>query len=54
MTEPKKTGRPPLPPEEKQVRRALYLPPALWAKIDAHGGIAWLREVIRRSRLPKP
>ncbi len=33
-------------------RRAMYLPQALWAKIDAHG-LEWLREVIKRAKPPK-
>lgn len=52
MTEPKKPrGRPPKPESEKLVRRAVYLPPDLWAKIDAYK-MDWLRAVIKRARGP--
>jgi hypothetical protein len=29
----------------------MYLPPDLWAKIDAHG-LEWLRAVIKRAKPP--
>ena len=51
MEQHKKRGRPPKAAGEKLERRALYLPPDLWAKIDAHG-LEWLRAVIRRARPP--
>jgi hypothetical protein len=36
------------------VQRSIRLLPAHWAKIDAAGGIEWLRGVIERARAPKP
>ena len=52
MNKPKKPrGRPPKPEGEKLERRAVYLPPDLWAKIDAHG-LEWLRAVIKRAKPP--
>jgi hypothetical protein len=47
----KPRGRPVKPEGEKLERRAVYLPPDLWAKIDANG-LEWLRGVIRRARPP--
>jgi len=47
----KPRGRPVKPEGEKLERRAMYLPPDLWAKIDANG-LEWLRGVIRRARPP--
>jgi hypothetical protein len=52
MEQPKKRGRPPKQEGEKLERRAMYLPPELWAKIDAHG-LDWLRAVINRAKVPK-
>lgn len=52
MNEPKKPrGRPPKAEGEKLERRTMYLPPDLWAKIDAHG-LEWLRAVIKRAKPP--
>ena len=51
MEKTKKRGRPPKPEGEKLERRAMYLPPELWEKIDAHG-LEWLRALIRRARPP--
>ncbi len=51
-TEQKPKGRPPKPEAERLVQRSIRLPPDLWAKIDAAGGIEWLRSVIRRARPP--
>jgi hypothetical protein len=42
-------GRPPKPPEEVQVQRAIRLTPALWAKIDRNG-LDWLRALIKRAK----
>lgn len=53
MEEPKKPrGRPPKPGDEKLERRAMYLPAALWAKVDAHG-LPWLRKLIEKAKPPK-
>lgn len=52
MEEPKKRGRPPKEPGEKLERRALYLTPAQWAKVDAFG-MAWLRKLVDRAKPPK-
>jgi hypothetical protein len=52
MEEPKnKGGRPPKPEAERLVQRSIRLPPAQWAKIDAHG-LEWLRAIIQRARPP--
>jgi hypothetical protein len=48
----KPRGRPAKPASEKLERRAMYMPPDLWAKIDANG-LDWLRAVIRRARPPQ-
>lgn len=53
MEKPKRPrGRQPKPEGEKLVRRAVYLPPVLWTKIDAHG-LDWLRDVVKRAKAPK-
>lgn len=52
MDEPKKRGRPPKPPGEALERRAMFLTPAQWAKVDAFG-MEWLRKLIERARPPK-
>lgn len=49
MEEKRKPGRPPTPPEEKLVLRALRLKPAHWEKIDA-AGMEALRKLIERWR----
>jgi hypothetical protein len=52
MEQPKnKGGRPTKPEDMRLVQRSIRLPPALWAKIDAHG-LEWLRGVIQRTRPP--
>lgn len=51
MEQPKKRGRPPKEPGEKLERRAMYLPPDVWAKVDAYG-LAWVRAVLRRAKPP--
>jgi hypothetical protein len=45
-------GRPPKPPEEQQVQRAIRLTPALWEKIDRNG-LDWLRALIKRAKEPR-
>ena len=53
MEQPKnKGGRPPKPDDERLVQRSIRLPPELWAKIAANGGIDWLRAVIKRAKAP--
>lgn len=52
MEEAKKRGRPPKPEEEKLERRAMYLPPAVWAKVDAFG-LAWARRALEKAKPPK-
>jgi hypothetical protein len=47
----KKRGRPQKPPDEKLLQRSIRLTPAMWAKVDK-AGMAWLRRVIQRARLP--
>jgi hypothetical protein len=46
-------GRPHVPPEEYLVQRSIRLTAGQWAKVDAHGGIAWLREMIDRAPAPE-
>lgn len=46
-------GRPPTPPEDKLELRAMRLKPAHWAKIEAMGGMVWLRRLIDRAKGPK-
>ncbi|PTT86156.1 hypothetical protein DBR42_13900 [Pelomonas sp. HMWF004] len=51
MDQPKRgRGRPPKPPEERMEQRSIRLSLAHWAKIDANGGIDWLRGVIERAK----
>lgn len=52
MDEPKKRGRRPKPADEKLERRAMFLTPAQWAKVDAFG-VEWLRKLIDRAKPPK-
>ncbi len=54
--EPKKNlgGRPKLAPDEKLVQRSIRLSADHWTKIDAHGGLDWLRKLIDRAKPPKP
>ena len=40
MEQPKKRGRPPKEPGAKLERRAMYLPPNVWAKVDAYGNMS--------------
>jgi hypothetical protein len=54
MSEKKKVrGRPVKADGEKLERRAVYMPPSLWAKIDAYG-LDWLRDVVKRAKKPAP
>ncbi len=46
-------GRPELPDEERLKSRTIRLHPLQWAKIDANGGIAWLRNLIDKAK-PRP
>lgn len=46
-------GRPKLADHEKLVQRSIRLHPDLWAKIDDHGGVEWLRQVVNKTKLPK-
>jgi hypothetical protein len=53
MTEPKRgPGRPKGPTGEARERRAMYLPAALWAKIDLYGK-DWLERLIAKAKPPK-
>jgi hypothetical protein len=52
-TQPKnKGGRPRKPEAEKFEQRSARLTPAQWAKVDAHGGQEWLRQVVEHTDLP--
>jgi hypothetical protein len=52
MEEPKnKGGRPPLPESERLEQRSIRLKSAHWAKMDAAGGIEWLRALIQRAKV---
>lgn len=51
MEQPKPIrGRPPMPPANKLEQRSIRLTASQWAKIEAHGGIEWLRKVIARAK----
>ncbi|WP_189685719.1 hypothetical protein [Pseudorhodoferax aquiterrae] len=53
MTEAKRgPGRPKGPTGEARERRAMYLPAALWAKIDLYGK-DWLERLIANAKPPK-
>jgi hypothetical protein len=43
-------GRPTIPAEERLEQRSIRLTAAQWAKIDANGGMPWLRAVIQRAK----
>ena len=45
-----KGGRPVKPDADRLVQRSIRMPPALWAKIDANGGLVWLRETVRAAQ----
>jgi len=59
MTEaPKRRpGRPPLTEAERLIQRSIRMTAEQWEKIDASGGVPWLRQLIDRARpirkLPK-
>lgn len=46
-------GRPKLADHEKLVQRSIRLSAEHWAKIDAGGGVDWLRALIDRAKLVK-
>ena len=46
-------GRKPLPQEEKSVTGAMRLTAAQWEKFKSLGGVAWLRGVLQKAKLPK-
>jgi hypothetical protein len=46
----KPRGRPPLPEAERLEQRSIRLPKALWFKIEARGGIEWLRTLIQKAK----
>jgi hypothetical protein len=54
MEEPKRPrrGRPPVAPEDRLVSHHVRLTVAQWAKVEAYGGVAWLRALIDRAKLP--
>jgi hypothetical protein len=43
-------GRPRLDEDEKMVGRNVWMPRALWEKIDRNGGVEWLRALVKRAR----
>jgi len=47
----KPMGRPPKPADEKLEQRSIRLTAAQWAKIEAAGGMEWLRKLIDRAKL---
>lgn len=51
-TERKRPGRKPLAPEDRQRVITMRLRADVEAKFRALGGVQWLREAIRRARLP--
>lgn len=54
MEQPKNPGgRPPKPDDEKLVQRSIRMRQAQWDKVDANGGVDWLRKLIDRAK-PKP
>lgn len=54
-TEPKnKGGRPSKPAEERLEQRSVRLTPAQWAKVDANGGQAWLRQLVEQAGTKEP
>jgi hypothetical protein len=48
-----KTGRPPIPPEQKLEQRSLRLTKAQWAKLALLGGAEWIRKKINAARAAK-
>ena len=42
-----KGGRPAKQAADRLVQRSIRMTPALWAKIDANGGLGLLRETVR-------
>lgn len=50
---PRGRGRPPIPPEDRQVTVSFRLPPADALKFHALGGKDWLSERLRRAASPK-
>lgn len=43
-------GRKPLPPAARAVVHSLRLTAAQWARLQALGGVAWLRGALARAR----
>ncbi len=53
MEEPKRgRGRPKKTPDEKLERLVLFVPPAVVAKVEAHGK-DWARRALERAKPPK-
>ncbi len=51
MEQPKNPGgRPPVPDAKRLLQRSIRLTAGQWAKIDAAGGVEWLRKIIDRAR----
>jgi hypothetical protein len=46
--QPKKMGRPELPPEQRSKPRTIWMPDSEWAKVKGHPK-GWVRELIRNA-----
>ena len=56
-TEPKnKGGRPHKPEEQKLIQRSIRMLATQWVKVDANGGIPWLRDLVDAApdQAPQP
>jgi len=56
MEHPKtpRRGRPPLKPAERLVQRSVRLSAADWEKVDAAGGVEWLRGLVQGTKVATP
>lgn len=52
-TEPKNLGgRPEKPSDKKLKQRSIRMLPAQWDKVDACGGVPWLRDLVDSAPTP--
>lgn len=49
--EPKRMGRPELPPEDRTKPRTIWMTDAEWAKVQA-APKGWVRGLVQRARVP--